>query len=133
VNNGNWLVASAETVAPNSPVSLDMNAYNYDNGTWVWSRPNGYFFFPLTSRTINSIPLISGLHTFEAVYVESNNCAYTQSFVIAAKAAASPGPVLAAPTLAVTQGSRKSNTAIVSSIYNFSSAVPPSTVRFPEE
>ena len=123
VNNGNWLIASAETVALDSPVSLDMDADNYVNGTWVWSGPNGYSSVSSVSRAIYNIPLVASLNTFEAVYVEPNNCASTQSFAITAEAAASPGLMVATPALAITQGSSGTNTIIVSSLNNFSFSV----------
>ncbi len=131
VNSGNWLVAMAETVGLNTPVSLDMDAENYDNGTWVWSGPNGYSSVSSTDRAIYNIPLIAGLNTFEAVYVEPNNCASTQSFAITAQTGASPGLMVATPALAVTQGGSGKNTAIVSSLYSFSSAVTMSASGFP--
>jgi hypothetical protein len=120
VNGANWLVADAETVALNSVMGLNMNAEDFNNGTWVWSGPNGYSSISQSNRTIYYIPLVEGLNTFEAVYVEPNNCAVTQSFAITAVSEASPGLMVATPILAIPQGSSGSTAAIVSSLYSFS-------------
>jgi len=131
VNYGNWLIASAETVALSSPVGLDMDADNYDNGTWVWTGPNGYSSLSHTSRAIYDVALIEGVNTFGAVFVEPNNCASTQMFTITATSASSPGLMVATPALAITQASSAANTAVVSSLNGFASSVALSVTGLP--
>ena len=131
-NNGDWLISTAQTVGLNTPVSLDMDSINFNNGTWVWYGPNGYTSISQTDRGIYSIPLVAGLNLFEAVYIEPNNCISTQSFAITAQTGPSPGLMVASPALAVEQGSSGTNVAVVSSLYSFSGNVTMSAQGVPD-
>ncbi|MGB7986865.1 MAG: protease pro-enzyme activation domain-containing protein [Terracidiphilus sp.] len=131
VNGGNWLISTAQTVGLNTAVSLDMDSINFNNGTWAWTGPNGYTSVSQTDRGIYNVPLAAGLNVFEAVYVEPNNCASTQSFAITAQSDPSPGMMVATPALAVPQSSSGTNTAIVSSLYSFSGEVAMSALGVP--
>jgi VCBS repeat-containing protein len=127
----NWDIADAETVPQNTSVGLDMDANNFDNGTWVWSGPNGYSSLSHVSRAISGMPLVQGLNTYEAVFVDPLNCASTQAFQITVVPAASPGLMVAIPTLAMEQGSSASNTAIVTNLNSLNGAVALSAAGVP--
>ncbi|MFZ1087356.1 MAG: protease pro-enzyme activation domain-containing protein, partial [Terracidiphilus sp.] len=132
VNGGNWLISMAQTVAQSDSVGLDMDSINFNNGTWVWTGPNGYSSVSQTDRGVYSVPLAAGLNVFEAVFVEPNNCASTLAFAITAQSAPSPGLMVATPALAVPLGSSGSNTAVVSSLYSFSGNVTMSAQGVPD-
>jgi subtilase family serine protease len=81
INNGAWLNESEATVGSGATVNLDFDTLS-SGGTYIWSGPNGYSATSTTTNTISSIPLSAGTNAYNATYIDSNNCASTQTFVI---------------------------------------------------
>jgi uncharacterized membrane protein len=81
INSGAWLQESTATVGTGASVNLDFDTQEY-GGTYVWSGPNSYSSTSTSTNSITIPSLGTGANTYVATYIDTNNCATSQTFVI---------------------------------------------------